>query len=286
MLRAFFGRHKSASTWARSVLHEVAAALDLEVLTIHVPAQWSAYPSLGDMIRAEKPDILVMTNATKAEVDTLPEMRAFHVVRDPRDIVVSGYFSHLHSHPEVVGGIEWKALPEHRRALKELDHDAGLMAEIAFSAQFFDNMSVWDYDRPDILEVRMEDLISDPNRGWSEILTHLDLHTAEPTWDEWLRTAAFRWNLAARRGTPRVLAYPRRVLPRLPLRRLPSSYLPTALARFSFERMSKGRKPGEEDVTSHYRRGEAGDWRNHLNSEHLKALKERTDDLVTRLGYH
>lgn len=35
MLRASFGRHKSVSTWARSILHEAAAALRLEVLTVH-----------------------------------------------------------------------------------------------------------------------------------------------------------------------------------------------------------------------------------------------------------
>lgn len=285
MLRALFGRHKAASTWARTIVHEAAAALDLEILTIHVPGQWSAYPSLGDMVRAEKPAILIMTNPTRAEVESLPEMRAFHLVRDPRDVVVSGYFSHLHSHPEVVGGIEWEALPAHRRNLQQLDHDAGLMAEIEFSAQFFDTMSDWDYDRPDILEVRMEDLISAPQERWSEIFTHLDLHTPGRTPYDGYGTAAFRWNLAPRRMSPRVLAYPRHVLPRLPLRRLPRTYLPDALDRFSFERMSRGRKPGQEDVTSHYRRGEPGDWRNHLNEQHLKALDARTGDLVRRLGY-
>lgn len=69
------------------------------------------------------------------------------------------------------------------------------------------------------------------------------------------------------------------------LPRLPSTSLPNALHRFSFEHMSRGRKPGQEDVASHYRRGEAGEWRNPLNDERLEALRARTDDLVARLGY-
>ena len=74
-------------------------------------------------------------------------------------------------------------------------------------------------------------------------------------------------------------------LGRLPRRRLPAGYLPWALDRFSFERLAGGRKRGEEDQGSHYRRGVAGDWRNHLTQRHLAAFRERFGDLTERLGY-
>ncbi|MFC7763236.1 hypothetical protein ACFQY4_38135 [Catellatospora bangladeshensis] len=179
MLRAYFGRHKSASTWARSILQEAAYALDLKVVTIHVPEQWAPYDSLGDMIRATRPDLLIMTNAQREWVETLPEMRAFHLIRDPRDIIVSGYFSHLNSHPEVVGGLPWPALVEHRRNLRNLDEAGGLLAEVEFSSMFLDPMAEWDYTHPSILEVRMEDAIADPVKSWSTILGHLDLLTPD-----------------------------------------------------------------------------------------------------------
>ncbi|MEU8002342.1 hypothetical protein AB0B66_14365 [Catellatospora sp. NPDC049111] len=285
MLRAYFARHKSASTWARSILHEAAFALNLKVDTIHVPDQWAPYDSLGDYVRATRPDLLIMTNAKPEWVDTLPETRAFHLIRDPRDIVVSGYFSHLNSHPEVVGGVPWPELVTHRRNLRTLDEAGGLLAEVEFSGMFLDPMAQWDYARPGVLEVRMEDAITDPVKSWTQILHHLDLLTPEGSGPEQARMAAVRWNVAARRGIPKALAYPRHVLPRLPLRRLPGAYVADACARFSFSRLAKGREPGQEDVHSHYRRGVAGDWRNHLAAEHLAAFRARYGDLVERLGY-
>ncbi|BCJ76878.1 hypothetical protein CS0771_64220 [Catellatospora sp. IY07-71] len=283
MLRAFFGRHKTASTWARSILHDAAHALGLKILTIHVPNQWAGHASVGDYVRAEQPDILVMTNVTQAQFETLPPLRGLNVIRDPRDIIVSGYFSHRNSHPEQLMGIVWEELVEHRRVLSEVDVEAGLLAEIEFSGVFLDPMREWNYANPGVLELRMEDMVADPYAHWTRALTHLDLLAPGPF--DRLRNAACAWNLADRRSTPRVPALARRVLPPVPLRRLPQAYVAGALARFSFERLSKGRRPGEEDVHSHYRRGVAGDWRNHLTEVHLKAITARYGDIVQQFGY-
>ena len=52
-----------------------------------------------------------------------------------------------------------------------------------------------------------------------------------------------------------------------------------------FETKTAGRKEGEEDVTSHYRKGVAGDWRNHFTQAHVDEFKTRYGDLLVRLGY-
>jgi hypothetical protein len=155
MLRCFFGRHKSASTWARNIIHETAATLDLKILTVHIAKQWEAFPTLGDMVMKQKPDILIMTSPSQKDVETLPDFKGVHLIRDPRDIIVSGYFSHRNSHPEVFGGLSWPEMVEHRKRLLELDKDAGIMAELEFSHTFLDQMSSWDYHNPRILETRM-----------------------------------------------------------------------------------------------------------------------------------
>lgn len=285
MVRALFGHHKCATTWCREILREASVALRVEMRVIHTEKDWAGYPSLGDMVRAEKPSIIVMTDSRREWVETLPELRGVHVVRDPRDVLVSGYFSHLHSHPEIVDGQAWAALPPHRRAMREMDHDAGLLAEMEFIAPFIEPMSNWNHgNQPGVLEYKMEDLTGAPHRHWPDIYTHLRLHRdaglAEP-----LRLLLTRWNLAHRRKTPGWMTTARRVLPPVPLSVLPVSYLPTALDRYSFENLSGGRKKGEENVHHHYRRGVAGDWRNHLNEVHLKAFRDRFGDLVERLGY-
>lgn len=53
----------------------------------------------------------------------------------------------------------------------------------------------------------------------------------------------------------------------------------------SFERLSGGRVRGEEDVSAHYRKGVAGDWRNYFSEPLKDAFKERYGDLLIRAGY-
>jgi hypothetical protein len=46
-----------------------------------------------------------------------------------------------------------------------------------------------------------------------------------------------------------------------------------------------GRKPGQENVTSHERKGVAGDWRNHFTDKVAKAFKEQYGELLVATGY-
>jgi hypothetical protein len=282
MLRCFFGRHKSASTWARNIIHETAAALDLKILTVHVAKQWEKFPTLGDMVAEKRPDILIMTAPAQKDIDTLPEYHGVHLIRDPRDIIVSAYFSHRNSHPEVFGGLTWPEMLDQRKRLLELDKEAGMEAEIEFSHNFLDDMATWNYHNPRVLEARMEELTTDQVPGWTRIMTHLDLLGE----DGFGRLPAVLWNLAYRREKPWLAKHLRHVLPRVPLTRIPPAYLPNVLERFSFTRLSKSnRKPGQVDENSHYRKGMARDWENHFTARHHEHFRELYGDLVQRLGY-
>jgi hypothetical protein len=53
----------------------------------------------------------------------------------------------------------------------------------------------------------------------------------------------------------------------------------------SFERLSKGRKREEEDATSFFRKGVAGDWKNIFTEQDSRIFKEAAGDLLIRLGY-
>jgi hypothetical protein len=46
-----------------------------------------------------------------------------------------------------------------------------------------------------------------------------------------------------------------------------------------------GRAPGEEDVTSHYRKGVPGDWKLHFGPAHIDYFKQHYNDLLLKLGY-
>jgi Sulfotransferase domain len=53
----------------------------------------------------------------------------------------------------------------------------------------------------------------------------------------------------------------------------------------SFEQLSGGRSQGEEDSSSFYRKGVAGDWRNHFTKEDRRVFREEAGELLIRLGY-
>jgi len=52
-----------------------------------------------------------------------------------------------------------------------------------------------------------------------------------------------------------------------------------------FSKQASGRKQGEEDPRSHYRKGVAGDWINYFNQEHRRYFRENYTDLLIKLGY-
>ena len=53
----------------------------------------------------------------------------------------------------------------------------------------------------------------------------------------------------------------------------------------SFEKLSKGRKRGEEDPTSFFRKGIAGDWKNVFTEKNKREFKGAAGDLLISLGY-
>jgi lipopolysaccharide transport system ATP-binding protein len=53
----------------------------------------------------------------------------------------------------------------------------------------------------------------------------------------------------------------------------------------SFSRLTKGRKPGEEDVTNHFRKGVAGDWKQYFTAEVKKEFNLHYGEILIEWGY-
>jgi hypothetical protein len=67
--------------------------------------------------------------------------------------------------------------------------------------------------------------------------------------------------------------------------KLPAERVLGILHECDFRQKTKGRKPGQEDRGSHFRKGVHGDWLNHFTLDHLQIFKERHEDLLFQFGY-
>jgi hypothetical protein len=273
--RFFFGHHRCATSWIDDVLRAVCRDLGLRHVSVHHPRLFGH--DLGRFVREQRVDCVAFVNADYRYVEGLEGFRAFHVIRDPRDVSVSAYFSHLYSHRIDDG---WPELAERRRRLQGLDKDRGLLAEIDDLEWEFDCMDAWDYGRPEILELKMEDLTGDPYGQFLRIFRFLDLVDERP----------FSLGRRVAHETSRVL---RAVEQRLPLgvrlrggrARLPAARILGIIWENEFAKKTDGRRSGVEDPRSHYRKGAPGDWRNHFTRDHVARFEARYGTLLRRLGY-
>jgi hypothetical protein len=279
-LLVYFGHHKCASSYVRLILTDLAKIVKLRIGAQHLPQHLPlGYEKKSAELRRRTEavleqiaqpdcDLLVFRNAERVYLDTVAahDFRGFHVIRDPRDIVVSGYFSHKHSHATKADDNPW--MIEHRARLQGCEQEAGLLLEIDYCAAYFEHLATWNYRHPSVYESRFEVLTVTPEAEFGRILDFLGIHLQQGGVIGWLRRLAAR--LA---GNPA----PHTVCPQQAWHEI--------LKRHAFARLSGGRQMGQEDTHHHYRKGTAGDWRNHFTPKVTQVFKQRYGDLLIQLGY-
>lgn len=266
---AYYSHHKCATMYVVSILHRLCAECGLVFRSFDDADGFGG--DLADHVATHGIDVVAYINARREDVEPLGPVPAFHVVRDPRDILVSAYFSHLHSHETGA----WPELVEHRRRLGEVDKEEGLLLELDFIANVFEAIRDWDYDTGHILELSFRQLTGDPYASFLRIFEHLGMLREA---DFGLRAEAVYvarglWNQAAAR-----VAADSRL--RRTCRRVPAQRLLGIVHDHRFSRKAGGRHRGEEDRSSHYRKGQPGDWKNHLTPVHLDAFREKFPGLL------
>jgi len=144
-----------------------------------MPGQYKHFNSRIDNFYEAIPRLkFASVNNRVVEFDQIPfPFRATHFIRDPRDLVVSGYFYHKKgveewcriNYPtnddwEIVNGCVpsgMKPNQSYAEFLQATDMDKGILAEIEFRKYHFRSMCLWPYDNPDILTIRYEDVLGD-----------------------------------------------------------------------------------------------------------------------------
>jgi hypothetical protein len=142
-------------------------------------------------------------------------------------------------------------------------------------------MQTWNYSSPYIRKFRMEELIANPFKLALESFEFLGLLDDEPA--RGLRRLTFAalsllnkptrpWGAAGRRGL-------------VPFAKITAERLLGIVHAHDFKRLSGGRREGEEDVTSHYRKGIVGDWQRAFTPRVKERFKELYGPLLGQLGY-
>jgi hypothetical protein len=202
---------------------------------------------VGDKTPLSSPNVL-------REISTIyPEAKVIHVIRDGRDAAVS-LVHHRWNHAAQDGGI-YALKPEELRKRRAYRENPGEAGESIFPERMLENLAVDWKDRT--------------RRAMQDGRSLLGARYAEVRYEDLLQR------------------------PHEEVRRLfeflgadaSDEMVRSCVEAASFERLSKGRERGEEDSSSFFRKGIAGDWRNVFTEEDRRTFKEAAGEMLVELGY-
>lgn len=273
----YFGHHKAGSTWINKIFREVTNKLFIKNVLCHSPKQFDY--NIKTFLEDYEDLAFIYLNADKRYIEDLDDYLGFHVIRDPRDIAVSAYFSHLNTHTVKC----WPELIEHREKLKKLNLEEGLLCDIEFTSELmtdgdklkpFDSIFNWDYKNEKILEVKFEELILDPEKVFFRIFSFLNLLEISNVGmfneiNYFIKILSTKYlNFSPKNCNIKLNPY----------------LLSKIIKKNDFEKIS-GRKRGEEDRMNHYRKGVSGDWKNYFTDVHKNYFKIHYGESLIKIGY-
>jgi hypothetical protein len=160
--------HKAMTTYFHAVLRGLAFALNLP------------FERLRDSDLPSGKAKLFLSMQGKQDLSALGPYRGVHVMRDPRDMIVSGYHYHKWTHEIWVHRLDENG-ESYQDKLNRLEKSAGLFLEINHFIFFYrDTLEAWDMDDPAMLEVSYEALMGPEKRDlYRNIFAHLGFEGAE-----------------------------------------------------------------------------------------------------------
>lgn len=236
-----FAYHKMGTVWLTRVLEAVAQRWRLTVQK----------SNLTDEPIVAAAAILVCNHSQhlSTELDPLRgNVVASHLIRDPRDAIVSGYFYHLwtneswvHEPQTQFGGSSYQ------QHLKSIDQESGIAAEIERFGHYVHEYGLmeWNYHDPRVLELKYETLIADEQATFERLFRHY-------------------------RFTSRAVT------------------VATKLALQQSFSKATNRNLGQASPSSrpsHLRSGQPGEWKSVLSTEHCRQFKNTCGDLLIHMGY-
>lgn len=158
--------HKVGTVWFLRVLREVAAHFGMRF------GVGETYEQIRDLELNRSSDVF-LDYGSHVHLNELGDYRGSHMIRDPRDMVVSGYFYHLWTSEA------WARFPRaeyrgmsYQQYLNSLSKEEGLIKAMHQMSFWFNHMADWNYDDPNIYEIRYEEILQDEERIMCELFEH------------------------------------------------------------------------------------------------------------------
>jgi len=161
---------------------------------------------------------ITSVNNRALDLQRLGRFRISRFIRDPRDLIVSGYFYHKRgAEPWVTiespTASEWYFangwVPDVLRSggvsfsqyLQSVSEEEGLLAEMEFRTLHFESMAQWPTEHPDIVTFRYEDVVADGPAVFRDLLEFYGLSPMERGLGGWF---ARRYALGGRNSDPHI----------------------------------------------------------------------------------
>lgn len=240
---------RSGSQWLRSILSDPMVYKMSHMKVYNPHKNFFAADSVRDLIHHPLPVNKIISPLYIGREDFLKipkpsKYKAFFVMRDPRDIVISWYFSTKYSHRK------YPAIKKQRKILQTMNDEEAIfyLCKKVFRRKLPVYMAMHNWylhrkENENIIVLRYEELIGEKKIDtFIRLMAHLDMTVSEKNIEH-------------------------------------------LIEKYSFERFSKGRAAGVENIKSHYRKGVSGDWKNYFSEEHKKIFKEENGQLLIDLNY-
>ncbi len=250
-----FSYHKCLTVYYGRIMNKLAEAFKFE--RRHFQGNIDGF---NDHVANTRQGVFSVNNHDNVSFGTFHEnFIGSHFIRNPRDLIISGYKYHLWtdeawcknpdfnwspitSEPLFSSHIASK--PEdfpkpgisYQEYLNGLDKERGLILEMLWRKPIHHSMANWDYDNPRILEMRYEEIIGNESIAFQRLFEHYQFH--DNVIDKGLQI----------------------------------------VAQFSLERVSKKDQP-------HVRHGGFDQWRSEFTAEHIRIFEKLFPNMMQRLGY-
>ncbi|WP_207060993.1 sulfotransferase domain-containing protein [Motiliproteus sp. SC1-56] len=154
------GHHKVGTYWFARILNGIAEHYGLDFQNC-------------EQYYLKSETSFFMEQHSYIDKDLLPSHRGSHLIRDPRDMIVSGYYFHLWTKED------WAHLPvpelgfiSYQKYLNSLPKEEGIAAEIRRTAKNIKDMARWNYQDPNFYEIKYEELINDEQTIFEKLFRH------------------------------------------------------------------------------------------------------------------